>query len=196
MAEQIMSEVLADIEAQSGGKIKTASMRARARSMVRSSSTLLRDAIGRDWQCGTTQVDFNAARTFRRVLYRQGLGEEAAGDGAPRDLWLAGAVSRYPDRELCRPFAVVVRAAAGGRGDHHVRGRRVCGKVAKALAQGGASGRDGLRNEKINYKVREHSLAKVPVILVRAASARRRRTVNVRRLLGSRDQSSMTLSAG
>jgi threonyl-tRNA synthetase len=60
-------------------------------------------------------------------------------------------------------------------------------------AQGRAQVETDLRNEKINYKVREHSLAKVPVILVVAASARRRRnSVNVRRL-GSRDQSSMTL---
>jgi threonyl-tRNA synthetase len=55
-----------------------------------------------------------------------------------------------------------------------------------------ASGRDGLRNEKINYKVREHSLAKVPVILVCGKREAEENSVNVRRL-GSRDQSSMTL---
>jgi threonyl-tRNA synthetase len=53
--------------------------------------------------------------------------------------------------------------------------------VAEA-AQGGPSGRDRLRNEKINYKVREHSLAKVPVILVCGMREAEENSVNVRRL--------------
>jgi threonyl-tRNA synthetase len=62
------------------------------------------------------------AGALRRVLHRCGFGEEAAGDGAPRDLRFARALPRYPDRKPCRPHAAVVRAAAGRRGDDHVGG--------------------------------------------------------------------------
>jgi threonyl-tRNA synthetase len=60
------------------------------------------------------------------------------------------------------------------------------------LRKAGLKVETDFRNEKINYKVREHSLAKVPVILVCGMREAEERTVNVRRL-GSRDQSSMTL---
>src|SRR5690606_29241749 len=65
--------------------------------------------------------------------------------------------------------------------------------VAKLKAAGLAAEVD-LRNEKINYKVREHSLAKVPVILVCGRREAEEGTVNLRRL-GSRDQVAMTLDA-
>jgi threonyl-tRNA synthetase len=65
-------------------------------------------------------------------------------------------------------------------------------KVAKHLRKAGLQVETDLRNEKINYKVREHSLAKVPVILVCGKREAEENSVNVRRL-GSRDQSSMTL---
>ena len=60
------------------------------------------------------------------------------------------------------------------------------------LRKAGLKAEPDLRNEKINYKVREHSLAKVPVILVCGRREAEERSVNVRRL-GSRDQTSMTL---
>ena len=56
--------------------------------------------------------------------------------------------------------------SAGGGDDHHLRRRRLCPEVAAKLKDAGLSVETDLRNEKINYKVREHSLAKVPVILV------------------------------
>jgi threonyl-tRNA synthetase len=67
-------------------------------------------------------------------------------------------------------------------------------KVAAKLKDTGLSVETDLRNEKINYKVREHSLAKVPVILVCGKREAEEGTVNVRRL-GSRDQQSMPLDA-
>src|SRR5690606_6138093 len=67
-------------------------------------------------------------------------------------------------------------------------------EVAHKLREAGLFVETDFRNEKINYKVREHSLAKVPVILVCGKREAEEGTVNVRRL-GSRDQQSMTLEA-
>jgi threonyl-tRNA synthetase len=64
--------------------------------------------------------------------------------------------------------------------------------VAAKLKAAGLSAETDLRNEKINYKVREHSIAKVPVILVCGKREAEEGTVNVRRL-GSRDQQSLRL---
>ena len=65
-------------------------------------------------------------------------------------------------------------------------------EVVKALKKAGLSAEADLRNEKINYKVREHSLAKVPVIAVVGAKERDTKTVTVRRL-GSEKQEVMSL---
>jgi threonyl-tRNA synthetase len=65
-------------------------------------------------------------------------------------------------------------------------------KVAARLKDAGLLAETDLRNEKINYKVREHSLAKVPVILVCGKREAEEGTVNLRRL-GSRDQQSLSL---
>ncbi|MBC7283052.1 His/Gly/Thr/Pro-type tRNA ligase C-terminal domain-containing protein, partial [Hoeflea sp.] len=64
--------------------------------------------------------------------------------------------------------------------------------VAQKLRDAGLQVETDFRNEKINYKVREHSLAKVPVILVCGMREAEEKAVNVRRL-GSRDQVAMTL---
>jgi threonyl-tRNA synthetase len=65
-------------------------------------------------------------------------------------------------------------------------------KVVERLKAAGLLAETDLRNEKINYKVREHSLAKVPVILVCGKREAEEETVNIRRL-GSRDQESLKL---
>jgi threonyl-tRNA synthetase len=67
-------------------------------------------------------------------------------------------------------------------------------EVRDALRRAGLRADADLRNEKINYKVREHSVQKVPVILVVGKREMDERTVNVRRL-GSQNQSSMSLDA-
>ena len=74
-------------------------------------------------------------------------------------------------------------AGAGDCGDHHLGCRRLC-----------ARGEGDLRNEKINYKVREHSLAKIPVLLVVGKKEAAERTVSIRRL-GSEAQHVMGLDA-
>jgi threonyl-tRNA synthetase len=67
-------------------------------------------------------------------------------------------------------------------------------EVAEALREAGLNVSTDFRNEKINYKVREHSVTKVPVIIVCGKKESEERTVNIRRL-GSQEQTSMTLDA-
>src|SRR6185295_10302648 len=63
-AEAIMTDVLGQIAARSGGKIKTAINPGEGAFYGPKFEYVLRDAIGRDWQCGTTQVDFNLPERF------------------------------------------------------------------------------------------------------------------------------------
>ena len=87
----------------------------------------------------------------------------------------------------------MARAGAGGGGDDHVGRRRLRAEGPPASSSdAGLRAELDLRNEKINYKVREHSLAKVPVILVCGKREAEEGTVNIRRL-GEKDQKSMSL---
>jgi threonyl-tRNA synthetase len=152
----------------------------------------LTDAIGRDWQCGTLQVDFvlperldasyvgeDGARHRPVMLHRTILGslerftgiliEEYAGK---LPLWLA-------------PVGVAV-ATITGEGDAWAR------TVAARLGAAGVRTSLDLRNEKIGYKVREHSLAKVPVIAAVGKREAEDGTVALRRL-GSQGQESLAL---
>ena len=119
------------------------------------------------------------AGAVRRLLHRRRRREEDAGDDPPRHLRLDGALHRHPDRALRRPFPALARAGAGRGRHHHLGGRRLRREVvARRARRAGLRVETDLRNEKINYKVREHSLAKVPALLVvgkkEAASARSR----------------------
>ncbi|NRP25870.1 Threonine--tRNA ligase [Aliiroseovarius sp. xm-m-379] len=143
---------------------------------------VLTDAIGRDWQCGTLQVDFvlperldanyigeDGAKHRPVMLHRATLGsferfigiliEEHAGK---LPFWLA-------------PRQVVVAAIVSDADEY------VHEVVAQLKAQGVRAEAD-VRNEKINYKVREHSLGKVPVILACGMKEVEERTVSMRRL--------------
>ena len=143
---------------------------------------VLTDAIGRDWQCGTHQVDFvlperldanyvgaDGAKHRPVMLHRATLGsferfigiliEEHAGK---LPFWLA-------------PRQVVVATIVSDADAY------VADVVAKLRAAGVRAEAD-TRNEKINYKVREHSLGKVPVILAVGAREVEENTVSVRRL--------------
>ena len=85
----------------------------------------LRDALGRDWQCGTLQLDFIHARAARRLLCRRGWRAPCAGDAPPSDPRLDGALYRHPDRALRRPLPALAGAGAGGGRDDHRRRRRL-----------------------------------------------------------------------
>ena len=127
----------------------------------------LTDAIGRTWQVGTIQSDTRAARAARRELCRRGRRAPPPGDAPPRDPRHVRTLHRHPDRASCRPLPAVAGAGAGGGRDDRVRRRRLCAaRSPPQLRAAGLRVETDLRNEKINYKVREHSLAKVPNLLV------------------------------
>ncbi len=132
------------------------------------------------------------AGAVRRLLHRRRRPEENAGDGASRDLRLAGALHRHSARALRRPPAPVAGAAAGRGRDHHVGCRRLCARGNRARQARGLRVSSDLRNEKINYKVREHSLAKVPALLVVGKKEAAERAVSIRRF-GSEKQTVMPL---
>jgi threonyl-tRNA synthetase len=155
---------------------------------------VLTDAIGRDWQCGTLQVDFvlpenldatyvgeDGAKHRPVMLHRAILGsferfigiliEEHAGRFP---LWLA-------------PRQVVVAPIVSDANEYAV-------SVVAALRAAGLRAEADLRNEKINYKVREHSLAKVPAILAVGMKEVAEGTVSVRRL-GEKESRVLSLDA-
>ena len=152
----------------------------------------LRDAIGREWQCGTTQVDFNLPERFG-AFYIDSDSEKKQPVMVHRAI--VGSLERFLGILIeshaghfplwFAPVQVVV-ATITQEADGYAS------EVAKKLKAAGLQVETDLRNEKINYKVREHSVAKVPVILVVGRREAEEGTVNVRRL-GSRGQESKTV---
>ena len=138
-AEGIMATVLREIQAQNN-HIKTEINPGEGAFYGPKFEYVLRDAIGRDWQCGTTQVDFNLPERFDAFYIDADGSQEAAGDDPPRHLRLDGALHRHPDRALCRPLPALARAGAGDRHDHHLGRRRLRQQVAGAGAARWACG--------------------------------------------------------
>ncbi len=143
---------------------------------------VLRDAIGRDWQCGTLQVDFNLPERFD-VTY---VGEDG-GRHRPVMLHRAlfGSLERFTGILIehyagafplwLAPVQVVV-ATITSDADAYAE------ETAAAFRAAGLRVELDIRNEKINYKVREHSHAKVPVIAVVGAREAEEGKVSLRRL--------------
>ncbi|MDF2374266.1 MAG: threonine--tRNA ligase [Rhizobiaceae bacterium] len=191
-AEAVMSDVLKIIEAQSEGRIKTDILPGEGAFYGPKFEYTLRDAIGREWQCGTTQVDFNLPERFG-AFYIDSDSEKKQPVMIHRAI--CGSMERFLGILIenyagnlplwIAPVQVVVATITSGANEYAT-------EVAKILKKAGMHVQTDLRNEKINYKVREHSVAKVPVILVCGMREAEERSVNMRRL-GSRDQVSMTL---
>lgn len=153
---------------------------------------ILRDAIGREWQCGTIQVDMNLPQRFdisyigedgekhqpvmlHRALFgsiERFLGILIENHAGKLPLWLS------PEQVVVAPIVSEFDSYAT--------------EVANKLKTAGLQAKTDLRNEKINYKVREHSMAKIPVIAVVGAKEKENGTVTVRRL-GSERQSIMSV---
>ena len=145
----------------------------------------LTDAIGRTWQVRHAPARLRAARAARRDLCRRGRRASTPGDAPPRDPRLVRALHRHPDRALRRQAAALAGAGAGGGRDDRLGRRRLCARSRGAARRAaGIRAETDLRNEKINYKVREHALAQGPVLLVvgkREAEERHRRAAPARR---------------
>ncbi|HUF72168.1 MAG TPA: threonine--tRNA ligase [Gammaproteobacteria bacterium] len=154
---------------------------------------VLRDAIGRDWQCGTLQVDLNLPGRLGATF----IGEDGQ-KHTPVLLHRAifGSLERFIGILLehfagALPFWLapeqVVIATITSDADPYAE------RVARELRAAGIRVACDLRNEKINYKVREHSLAKVPALMAVGKREMSEETVSIRRL-GSNEQSVMPLA--
>lgn len=148
---------------------------------------ILKDAIGREWQCGTIQVDMNLPERFD-ISYIGEDGEKHRPVMLHRALF--GSIERFLGILIenhagklplwLSPEQVVVCPIVSEFDDY------AC-EVADTLRKAGLLVSTDLRNEKINYKVREHSVAKIPVIAVVGAKERDNKTVTIRRI-GSEKQ--------
>ena len=127
---------------------------------------VLRDAIGRDWQCGTTQVDFNLPERFG-AFYIAANSEKTTPVMVHRAI--CGSIERFIGILLenhAGHLPLWLAPVADRRLHDHLRRATTTrwSSSPRARKQGLRVEAD-LRNEKISYKVREHSLAKVPVLL-------------------------------
>ena len=145
---------------------------------------VLRDAIGRDWQCGTLQVDF--------VLPERLDANYIASDGSKKrpvmlhrailgsmERWIGILIEQYAGRFpiWLAPVQAVITTITSDNDDYACKVLEECKKVGLRAAIDS-------RNEKINYKIREHSNAKIPVILVVGTKEQENETVAMRRLGG------------
>ncbi|MEA4836790.1 MAG: threonine--tRNA ligase [Rhodospirillaceae bacterium] len=146
---------------------------------------VLRDAIGRDWQCGTLQVDFvlperldatyigeDGAKHHPVMLHRAIFGSFERFIG----ILIEHHAGRFP--LWLAPLQVVVATITSDADTY-------AAQVLARLKAAGLRAETDLRNEKINYKVREHSLAKVPVLMVVGKREAEEGTVALRRLGGN-----------
>jgi threonyl-tRNA synthetase len=191
-AERVMATVLSEIEAQSGGRVKTTINPGEGAFYGPKFEYVLRDAIGRDWQCGTTQVDFNLPERFG-AFYIDADGSKKTPIMVHRAI--CGSMERFIGILIehfagnfplwLAPTQAVVTTITSD-GDEYAK------VVAAAARRAGLRVDLDLRNEKINYKVREHSLAKTPALLVVGKKEAEIRSVSIRRF-GSEGQTVLPL---
>ncbi|HEV2573769.1 threonine--tRNA ligase [Methylocella sp. CPCC 101449] len=191
-AESVMMRVLDEIKARHGNIVTVALNPGEGAFYGPKFEYVLRDAIGRDWQCGTTQVDFNLPERFG-AFYIAANGEKTPPVMVHRAI--CGSLERFTGILIehhaghlplwLSPTQIVVATITQEADDYAM-------EVTALARKRGLRVDPDLRNEKINYKVREHSLAKIPVMLVAGRKEAAERTVSIRRL-GSQQQVSMSL---
>jgi threonyl-tRNA synthetase len=194
-AEAVMMKVLEEIKARHGNVVTTQLNPGEGAFYGPKFEYVLRDAIGRDWQCGTTQVDFNlperfgafyiapdSSKTTPVMVHRAICGSMERFIGILLEnyaghlpLWLA-------------PLQIVV-CTITQEGDEYAM------EIVAAARKRGLRVEADLRNEKIGYKVREHSLAKVPVLIAVGKKEAAERTVSIRRMGSAGQLSSGTEEA-
>ena len=156
---------------------------------------VLRDAIGRDWQCGTLQVDMNLPERFD-ISY-----VDENGDRGARPVMLHRAILGSFERFI----GILIEQYAGAMPTWLAPVQAVilnisqnqssyCEKIEETLKNKGFRVAVDLRNEKIGFKIREHTLQKVPYLLVVGDKEVQAETVSVRKR-GGEDLGSMGISA-
>ncbi len=153
---------------------------------------VLRDAIGRDWQCGTLQVDLNLPERLG-AFYIGSDGEKHLPVMLHRAIF--GSLERFTGILIehhaghfplwLAPLQIMIATITSEADEYAV-------KVRDAMRAAGLRVEADLRNEKINYKVREHSLGKVPAIIAVGSRESEDGTVSIRRI-GSKHQTVMSL---
>ncbi|WP_026792752.1 threonine--tRNA ligase [Pleomorphomonas oryzae] len=191
-AEEVMTRVLGEIAERSNGRIKTGINPGEGAFYGPKFEYTLRDAIGREWQCGTTQVDFNLPDRFG-AFYVDADGSKKTPVMIHRAI--CGSMERFLGILIenfaghfplwFAPAQVMVTTITSEADDY-------AKEVYQKLLKAGVRVDIDLRNEKINYKVREHSLAKIPLIFVCGRKEAEEKSVNVR-TLGSQHPKSMSL---
>src|SRR5580700_8093624 len=189
-AEAVMTRVLDEIRLRHGNIVTTALNPGEGAFYGPKFEYVLRDAIGRDWQCGTTQVDFNLPERFG-AFYIAGNSEKTTPVMIHRAI--CGSMERFIGILLehhaghlplwLAPVQIVICTITSDADDAAL-------KFAARAKKLGLRVETDLRNEKINYKVREHSLAKVPVLIALGRKEASENTVSVRRL-GSNAQTAL-----
>ena len=154
---------------------------------------VLTDAIGRDWQCGTLQVDFvlperlaayyvdvDGNKKHPVMLHRAILGS--------LERWIGILIEQYSGRMplWLSPIQVIVCSIVDSTNDY-------VAEIKKELDKLGIRSEVDLRNEKIGYKIREHSSQAIPIILVVGKQEKENQTVAVR-YLGSKNQEFLSLN--
>ena len=181
-AEGVMSRVLDEIKARHGNVVTTGLNPGEGAFYGPKFEYVLRDAIGRDWQCGTTQVDFNMPERFG-AFYISAASEKTTPIMIHRAIM--GSMERFIGILLehhaghlplwLAPVQIVVCTITSDADDFAL-------SFAARARKRGLRVEADLRNEKINYKVREHSLAKVPVLIALGRKEASENSVSIRRL--------------
>jgi threonyl-tRNA synthetase len=193
-AEAVMKDVLEQIAAQSGNRIKTGILPGEGAFYGPKFEYTLRDAIGREWQCGTTQIDFNLPERFG-AFYVDADGTKKTPVMIHRAI--CGSMERFAGiliEHHAGHFPLWLAPAQAVVATITSEADAYAAEVLSMLKAAGLRAEADLRNEKITYKVREHSLAKIPVLLVVGRKEAAERSVSIRRL-GSPNQQSMALDA-
>ena len=186
-AEGVMMRVLDEIKQRHGDVVTTQLNPGEGAFYGPKFEYVLRDAIGRDWQCGTTQVDFNLPERFG-AFYIAPNSEKTTPVMVHRAI--CGSMERFTGILLehyaghlplwLAPQQIVVCTITQEGDDFAMEIVAMARKLGLRIEA-------DLRNEKISYKVREHSLAKIPVILAIGKKEAAERAVSIRRM-GSSDQ--------
>lgn len=191
-AEAIMQEVLERIKEQSNGAITTGILPGEGAFYGPKFEYTLQDAIGRHWQCGTTQLDFNLPERF-------GASYIDSNSQKQHPIMIHRAICGSMERFLgillenfaghlplwFAPQQIVV-ASVAEQSVEYVK------NVVACLKKAGLSASADIRDEKISYKIRELSAQKTPVILICGKKEAATNSVNMRRL-GSQEQTELSL---
>ena len=192
-AEKALGDVLDEVKRTAGNRnIKTEVNPGEGAFYGPKLEYVLKDAIGRDWQCGTTQVDFNLANRLGAFYI-----DEHSNKVTPVMIHRAmfGSLERFTGILIenyagafplwLSPLQVMVCPIVSDADCY-------AAEVVAACKAAGLRVESDLRNEKIGYKIREHSLMKVPVILTVGKREAEEKSVAVRRF-GSQDNTPMSL---